>query len=475
MQLLCGQCGNTLTVDDSKAGEDFQCPHCGRTIHVPAPDDSAVPSDRQYRPGSDEAGGERFEDDFLTKAKLLLQKKLLVVCGSCGERLTVEVRLGGKVLRCPACGGQIRIPSLNDEEPIGTEGSVVDVSEHMEVLDITAEDVRPADAATFPDAVSRDGPVEREESDGSPVLAIFIALATGLAGILLGYFLWGGTSDKLPVEQPSVVRTPTRPATGPVSRPVVEPVTKPAIVVSTRPVEPEVLPEVKVLRAGLEAVADGLIPAPIGRMFLSVTTNIFVGRDAMSIDTTGGAVVLDSGQGRIAPLGLAAGGSPVPRAARAGVINIPPSATRLETFVFLVPEGLAGGKLVIAGVGEAELPSLKRPAAAAPSSLSGHYIEAGRYLRLAFKNPVMERLRASPAHRLIIRKSGKNRTMFVLPPTILHGQARPDGNGIFTAILTDGKNSLTCRLRLIDSGRRVILYLSEKPYHQIIYEKKHPG
>ena len=101
MDVLCGGCGKTLTADDNAGGTELRCPYCGRTILVPVPSDEAAPAER----GTPADRRVELADEFLTKARLALKKKLLVVCGSCGERLTVEQRLAGKVARCPACGG----------------------------------------------------------------------------------------------------------------------------------------------------------------------------------------------------------------------------------------------------------------------------------------------------------------------------------------------------------------------------------
>ena len=458
MELLCGKCGSTLNVVWDQAGQDIQCPHCGHTIHVPAMDDSLPPADEHYPGEPVEAAGETDEDDFLTKAKLLLQRKLLLVCGSCGERLTVEQRLAGKVLRCPACGGQIHIPLQADEE------SFPDVGERMEVLDITAEEPPPpADTAAYLAAES-----DKDAGPNRWTVAIILIVMTGLAGVVIGYILRGHGGEKPPEDKPPISTVPVRP-----KPPTIKPTTTPVVVVTTKPIIPPSKPQtaVKVLRAKTEVLAYGLTPAPLGKTFLFVTTNIFSGRTALDIDTTGGAVVLDSEAGKISPLGLAATDSIVPRSARASVISIPPAATRLETFVFLVPEEFDGGKLTITGVGEAELPALPAFSAPDPSAIIGEYVEAGRYLRVAFENPIMERLRAGGVHRLVIRKRGE-RLAIALPPTRLRGMAHSANAGTFAAMLTDGKTHLQCHLRLIDSGKRLILYLSEKPFHQIIYKKK---
>lgn len=56
-------------------------------------------------------------------------------------------------------------------------------------------------------------------------------------------------------------------------------------------------------------------------------------------------------------------------------------------------------------------------------------------------------------------------------PTGLTGRAG-EVQGRTLATLTDGTHTLRCGLRLIDSGRKLILYLAKSPYQQIIYARK---
>ena len=54
----------------------------------------------------------------------------------------------------------------------------------------------------------------------------------------------------------------------------------------------------------------------------------------------------------------------------------------------------------------------------------------------------------------------------------LEAVARPLGDGVYTVTLEQGGSKLDCHLRLVGSGRRLILYLADKPYHQIIFERQ---
>ncbi len=453
MELLCGKCGKTLNVVWVQAGQTIQCPHCGNTIHVPAMDESDRPMDEHYSGGLG-------DDDFLTKARLLLQRKLLVVCGSCGERLTVEQRLAGRTLRCPACGEQIRIPHQADEDDLP------DISTRMDVLDITE---KPGPSPIESDAHFSADPDENR-AWSRWLVAILLIVMTGLAGIAIGYILRGRGGRGVPEEKPPTNTVPARPEPAPTTRPTV---TIPPVVAKTVPVTPKPKSKaaMKVRQVKTAILADGVVPAPLGRMFLYVKVDVIAGEDALSINVTGGDVVLESDAGKIASIGMASTGSIVPMVARGGMIVVKPLAGGIETLVFVVPEDLADGTLKIAGIGEARLPALPAVAIPAPSAIVGEYVEAGRYLRLSFENSIMESLRTGGVHRLVISRQGE-RLIISLPTTGLRGLAHSAEAGTYAATLTDGKNRLRCNLRLIDSGKRLILYLSEKPYHQIIYKKK---
>ncbi len=261
MELLCGKCGNTLNVVWEQSGQDIRCPHCGNTIHIPVMDDSAPTHDED---DSDAPA----DDEFLTKARLLLQRKLLVICGSCGERLTVEQRLAGKVLRCPACGGQIHIPHQADEDDLP------DISTRMDVLDITEKpEPSPIESDAYLSAES-----DEDRGWGRWPIAIVLIVMTGLAGIAIGYILRGQGGDT-PDEKPPTSTAPARPEPAPTTKPTV---TIPPVVATTVPVTPKPKPKavLKVRQAKTAILADGVVPAPLGRMFLYVKVDVIAGEDA---------------------------------------------------------------------------------------------------------------------------------------------------------------------------------------------------
>jgi DNA-directed RNA polymerase subunit RPC12/RpoP len=144
MQLLCGQCRQTLQVDDSLAGEKYTCPHCGHEISVPffggfsdlpaevgqAPGGPSQTRSRAASPPDD--GGEGFAD----VARQSMSKRIRVVCGKCGKGISVGARFAGKKAKCPACGTRILIPypDGDQEKQLAAMKSIGDVEE-FEQLD----------------------------------------------------------------------------------------------------------------------------------------------------------------------------------------------------------------------------------------------------------------------------------------------------------------------------------------------------
>jgi len=106
MQVVCGQCRQTLEIDEKLAGGSIICPHCGRQISTAVAQDSA---------GEGQSDGERGEG-FAAAAQEAMLRRIRVVCGSCGKSLLVAPRLSGKTHPCPACSKPIRIPELREAD-----------------------------------------------------------------------------------------------------------------------------------------------------------------------------------------------------------------------------------------------------------------------------------------------------------------------------------------------------------------------
>lgn len=498
MELLCGGCGGTLLVEDAAAGSEQRCPHCGRAIRVPG----AAPAEGagQDKPVTPLPEGDDLADEFLTKARLALKKKLLVVCGSCGERLTVEQRLAGNVARCPACGGQIRIPAPSRyEEPLEPEDLMTQAESPKEALDAadlsagSGEPEKPQPTPAEPHRPPPSGPpalraprlARAAPKRGVPlkllVSVVFGAMVlAGLGGLIAGYVF--GRPEPPPGDGAAADAGPAAPRATPPRLPVppeLAPASPAPSAGGTRPEgqeagplpAPPARPEVTVVGARLRALGgDGFVPAPLGKAFLDVEVRMQAGRREARLDPVGD-VVLATPDAEIRALGVAAAGAAVPTAARTGAITIPPAASLTETFVFLVPATLADGTIQVSGIGSAALPHLPHTPPPAALAIVGTHVEAGRYLKLSFPDPIMESLRAGPRHKFVARRDQDEfRLTFASLP--LEAVGRLLGDGVYAVTLEQGGSRLDCHLRLVGSGRRLILYLADKPYHQIIFERQ---
>ena len=364
MELLCGKCGRTQNFEPDQAGRACYCLHCGHTIHVPAAGGSQPTGGDDCPPVSEH--GDAGEDEFLTKARLMLQRKVLVICGSCGERLKVEQRLCGKVLRCPACGRQINIPLQSDDDhlpdvAVNTDthyDSDFDSGEPMEVLDAGADDSprpeTPMDISASPVEESAPRSEKAQTDDGSAarwitaiVLVAMIAVASAVIWRIVRGHGDAGVVESLNDDGgvPAVV-TPAAPRPAPVTPAVPE--SHPPVTITPKPETPSHIPKasLKILGAEMKVLADEVVPAPLGKVFLYVQVKVYAGQDAVKIASAGKGVALNCDVGEIFSAGLADDGSGMPAPARQAAIVVEAISAEIVTFVFIVPDGaFNGGKL----------------------------------------------------------------------------------------------------------------------------------
>jgi hypothetical protein len=223
--------------------------------------------------------------------------------------------------------------------------------------------------------------------------------------------------------------------------------------------------------AAHRTLLTGGVPAPLKCAFLEVKVRIAAGAKPVSFPASGKAVGLDTPAGRLVPLGLAADEPATRRPARAGTVSVAPGQAAVETLVFLVPTNLTRGALAIAGLRRAALPAVPIPPPPPPDAIVGTWEEAGRYLKAAYDDPLADRLRAAPKHRLLI--SGQQGQFAIsLPPTGFTGWSRLKDDGTYSAVLESGMMGLECCLCLAGHGKCLVLHLAEGFDHQIVYEKR---
>jgi len=154
MQVLCGQCGKTLTVADALAGGTLPCPHCGHRIQLPAfgetPAEVAQVSNGMMEVTLEDLHGSAPHDDdgFADLARKSMVRKVRVRCVACKKALTLGGRHWGQTIKCPGCGASLRVPHPDGEfdQParIGSHDDddvePLDVHSHALVSEVGASD-----------------------------------------------------------------------------------------------------------------------------------------------------------------------------------------------------------------------------------------------------------------------------------------------------------------------------------------------
>lgn len=100
-----------FSAPDTLPGRMVECSHCHQSVRVPdlgedSPDLAPQPLKAEDGP----------QEDFLTKAKLALKRKLLLECPGCNEPVTVDQRLAGRRVTCPKCSHEIVVPLQYDPQ-----------------------------------------------------------------------------------------------------------------------------------------------------------------------------------------------------------------------------------------------------------------------------------------------------------------------------------------------------------------------
>ena len=471
MQVLCGQCGKTIDVDDEDAGSTILCPECEHEIPVPRFDEDTPDKD-----GSEDTAFDLSDqsDGFAAEAKQAMARKVHVVCGSCDRGLTVSARLAGKKVRCPACGVKIRIPYPDEgEDELVLRKMTASHNEQMTRLDLSSSSAEEEFAGS--DIPRRK--VQMPEPRKAPPFWIMIAGGAAAAlviGILIGPRLFaprdngsGDPSDGIAEDRPVRPRPP-----GPVPPPTRPTATKPAPAARQA--------EIAVKHVTFEDfAANGYFPARPGRLYWHVTALIRAGAKGARFRTYGKDVTLNVGGRDIESDGLQPREWAPPIAGRRMNIRLGPDQSRELTFVFNVPVTTRSATLNITSVTSADVELADRPRPPAAGRLAGRYREvAPRNLRPLLRDPVMRAIQAAANQTLVVDKMAAGQYPVWIPAAGVRGLAKPSGKGIYDLLLRHEASGreLPCKIRAISDGERIVLFLSDKPFHQITYSSREvPG
>lgn len=446
MQVLCGQCSKMLAIDDDQAGSLVDCPYCSHRILVPKLKPGLPAGDLPAdSPGQlDEPG----EGGFADAARQQMMRRVRVICGKCGKGLSLSARLSGKRAKCPSCSTMIQIPLPDEDKHLD------DAMKHIEHVELDPQEVfEPEHDSSLPSSHKY-----RASEKKPPTLLIVMGVLV-IAGLVV--------MIKMPGWRAQNQTTQSLQANADCS-----PVLTPQPKMPDNSASATIPASMKSNGAKLDLfAAEGYHVAPPGLMYAKVDVTITAGSDMLTVHPDGSETVLRTESGPVRALGQMARKFVIPVRSLKTPFNIRPGQSESITLLFLVPERLNRATLAV-GAMQNEVEFGPTPPELPADALVGHYVERPpRNLRPLLAQPIMAALQAAPDHDLTVQSEAAG--LFVaIPAAPVVGLATPSGPGMYNVDLQNANGKLSCRLRLVSGGRLLVLYLSDEPFHQILYQRK---
>jgi len=497
MRFRCGNCGDTIRVDGAEPGEALQCPNCAHEIRVPDAEGQTAALTPEALSHTEEREG------FAVQARQAMARRVAVTCGGCGRTLKISGRMAGKKARCPSCMNLIRIPHTDDDELVALITRKEEGEEPEEVLEdlgdgemgLAGDDFPPVPQGAAPPEQARHAAagamasaastlrVDRSGRAAAPAAknrsaiywiggGVLVVLFFGI-GLMIGLEAMRGDGGGGPTGLPTGPAGPGPAAAQnpPAPRASDPPESKPAP--KTQPEAPPAEPDIRLTVGKIETSIfgpGGYHPAGARNVYWFVPVKVeAMGRPA-EFTAHGFGAYLATEAMEHPSLGVRPGEGGVPLLARPGTLRVPRGGSREVTLVFEVPRTETSASLVIPPYGSAALGGVSPPAAVEEEKILGRFREAPpRNLRPMLRHPVMAALQANPDPEVHIRREKDG--MKVYMSWGVRGELESLGGGVFEADLTRGKEKLKTKLRLIDEGKRLVLYLSEEPFHQMTFER----
>lgn len=109
LEVQCGQCAKRFAAAERLAGKQVRCPGCGGVIAVPAAG-SPAPATGGF---SDGVIAATLSDPAVSRSvpPAATADRWEVGCPQCAKRFAAASSLAGKNVRCPGCGGVLKIPA----------------------------------------------------------------------------------------------------------------------------------------------------------------------------------------------------------------------------------------------------------------------------------------------------------------------------------------------------------------------------
>lgn len=508
MQILCGQCGRTLDVPDDQAGHSIRCRFCGHSIVV-----GRSSLGDEYG----QAGGE--DEGFVGQIRQAMNRKIRIACGSCGRGLVVPGNMAGKMAICPACKQKIRIPHPDEDLPQGRSSRPAsqaeqEITEFVEDAPETspsagsppkappdrpevesgreppASPARPDEAADNLDAMAGGGRaavhpaprrirIRRRRSLWGVVIGLgVLCLLAGALWIVLTFLPEWTAEPPASVDQFRV--TTPGPAAPPQSQPIPQP--PPAVAtapVATAPARAEPAPaaapaEVKVRGVSSHLFAAGrYFPAGPASVYWRVQALVTAGSTPLELPIPSDGIVMDIAGTRYRCLGLAgAEVTELPLRASRGVVRLPAGRSAGVTLLFELPQAAREGTLRITGMAAQRVGPVATLDPPAGPPAAGEYVEtAPRSLPLMPRDKLLAAIVASGPHTLTITTSGTGFGV-ELPSAGATGRVASAGPGLYAGVLTVEGQETPIKIRLVEGGKTVVLYLKDEPSHQILFARK---
>ena len=529
VSITCSQCGKTVTISARVAGRKARCKVCDAPMDIPYPDDLEHPELPRPRNDAKETGLDLVAPGEMSASRRasvppddresmldLLPEPIQQASDDEGthEPLPVIIPLSQQAAparpqRLPhrrhANGARLApqaVPDPAAEAPADIEAQSRSLLQTLSNLAGLTEALPPESQIPSPEAGQLASAVKDFQAGREAVLArrsraarvrsmIYLAVAAVLCSAMIGLavMLW-----PIIFPEPRDFRdiTYNTPRPGPAARPAtptggkqvsgVKPTTGPTVAsgtpgpagkANTSPQPAQQQPRCDVVALVTTTLGPGgYYPAALGSIYWKMTAEIRAGTDPIAFRAMGKDVQLVFAGKAVDSLGIAedspAGDGPLPRRSRQETISIGPGQSRKVTLLFEVPVWISEGELVI---GKLRWPFRTKSAVEpiAPASLAGTFVEvAPRNLQPMLADPVMSAIQSAGQQQLAIRPNGSGLEVEI-PQAHVYGLAKPAGLDVYGVGLAYGEYKLAANLRFVDGGRTAILYLADKPFHQITY------
>lgn len=435
MQIVCGNCGQQIELEETGHAASVRCPSCSHEI----------PLSGSHANGIDENAG------FASRARRLLSETIPIECDSCSLCLKVTKKMAGRRIRCPGCGYMITVPTeILDPEAFEKTQSSAAAQGELAAIAQAASSTAEKSAAQHPPH-----PHKPYKKPGMGVMPwLMLLLAAGLVGgIVYGLHVMKDKKIKISNPYPESTENSAQ-QTG----------------VSATPTSKASL---EILSSGWRIFANpaGYFPAAPGRLYACVELEAVTGNDALAIPFDGSCAFIEASGVRYYAAGTEINASAViPADVDRKTLKIPQNTTKTFRLLFELPAAEIRGRLDIKGCNDL-LVNLPKPNIYV-EKLQGDYIEQlPRNLKPMLKDPIMREFQLQNGQTISITQVNEKLFSVKFPQSQISGTAELQNDRTFRMSLEHSLlGRLSCRA-ILDSNGLLILYLSDKPMHQLTFRR----